>query len=127
MSDQRFAIIDPAAGASGDTAGTEAERARSADALSAGELARFGAWLGARRSEDAALAANEVRLAATLNGARIAADAARAAVALAKAEVEALERHRAAWDAERKTTRERRAEAEADDLVQARAQGRRGG
>lgn len=105
----------------------EVERARDAQARSAGALALLGAWLARRRSEEAALTDGARRAEETLAGARARTSAALAALAAAKAEVEALERHHATWEAERRAVRERRAEEEVDDVVRARAHAGRAG
>ena len=73
------------------------------------------AWLSRRKTEQAALLVKLEgcrRQEATLLGAI---DTARAALAQARAEVEALAKHRQKWDAENARTQERREEAEQED------------
>lgn len=91
------------------------ERARDEAGRSASDALTAQAWLARRKTEAGALVSardarqkDERDRAAAIEGAR-------AALAMARAEVEALIKHRAGWDAEQQKTRERREEAELED------------
>lgn len=98
------------------------ERARDGS-RSAGELAGLGAWRTRRRTELQAHAGEVATATRALEAARLATARAREEVAAARAEKEALEKHRAKWEADALVVRERRAEAELEDV--ARGRGRR--
>ena len=102
-----------------ETQRIEREEGARDGAGSAAALARMSDGRRGRRTEAHALAAAVLASEAALASARKETAAARDAVAHAKAEVEALARHRARWDAEVGQRAERRAEAEAEDHVQA--------
>lgn len=100
-----------------ETARTVTDEARAdIQGRSLAESLRAADWQRRRRSEDAALRsarddAQRARHAAMTN-----VDAARAALAAARAAREAVERHHAAWQEEARRTDERRAEAEVEDV-----------
>lgn len=112
-------------------AGAAAERLRGGgEALAAagdgpaGSLAAGARFVRRLRAERAALQESVRAAEAEVVAACEDADARRDGLAAARAEREGLERHRAAWSAERRREGLRRAQAEADDGLSARRAGR---
>ena len=94
----------------------ERERARDAAGRSAADMLAVQSYLTRRRDELAALRARAGDARQAVLEAAAALDDARAALAQARAAREAVEKHREKWDAGRRRTAERRAEADLDDL-----------
>ncbi len=87
---------------------------------SAAELARGSAFLSRRRNEEEALGAAIRAAEKAVGDAQSKVDEARTTLAEAQAEKDVVERHHDRFRGDEKRERERRAEAEAEDLAQAR-------
>lgn len=97
-----------------------AEAALAAGSGDAGALRARARFAGRLREEAGALAAEVARAEVALAAARGEVEARRAALAVARGALRALERHRDAWRLERSRRRERAEEAAVEDAVSGR-------